>query len=101
MAVNGKAKAIVGGSVAAIGIPAYLIISIFTMNNTLTATEVRSKYNKQHVQKLEKVPEQLARVEEGLGGLKEDFLDDRQEQRKVNDKLYEKLDGIANILIAR
>lgn len=52
---------------------------------------------KEDVIALEPVKEQVARIDERVEGLKEDFTDFRTEQRKVNDRME---DNIGKILEA-
>ena len=72
-----------------------LPISILVAGTVAVATLQAQVANQGgEIEKLRPMTEQVARIEERVDGIKEDFIDFRDEQRKVNDKHAGKLDRI-------
>ena len=91
--LNGKKRYLVGG----IGLTtalSFLIPFLINLSGTVSANEVRIKNNGENYQRVEQMPEQVARIEEQVQSIKEDFVDFRTEQRKYNEKTEYKLDRI-------
>lgn len=95
--MNHKKRYIAGGTsaVALSGTSLFFLVRfIMSLNTTAIGGEALAKENKLDLIKLDGIPAQVARVEENVADIKEDFIDFRTEQRKFNVKTESKLDRI-------
>ena len=98
--LESKKKYVAAGGTVAIGLPvSFLILFFVNMQKTVVATEACARENRTDIQKVEQLPERFAVVEQQVKDLKEDFVDQRDEQRKWNDRTENKLDKILSAVI--